>query len=53
LSKPLLYPTDSNIIAIASDQPLATPEHLPCLDLNDPDAIAKFILHHFPRIDSD
>lgn len=53
LAKPLLYPTDTNIIAIASDQPLTTPVHLPCLDLNDPDAIAEFILHHFPRIDSD
>ncbi len=53
LGKPLLYPEDSNIIAIASDQPLATREHLPCLDLNAPDAIAQFIIHQFLRIDRD
>jgi molybdopterin-guanine dinucleotide biosynthesis adapter protein len=53
LGKPLLYPGDVNIIAVASDQPLATPKHLPCLDLNAPDAIAQFILHHFPRVDRD
>lgn len=47
LGKPLLYPSDSNIIAIASDQPLITPASLPCLDLNDTDSIAQFILHRF------
>jgi molybdopterin-guanine dinucleotide biosynthesis protein B len=40
--KPLLYPQDRHIIAIASDVPLAAP--LPWLDLNQPDAIADFIL---------
>lgn len=53
LGKPLLYPEDANIIAIASDQPLATPAHLPCLDLNAPDAVAQFIIHQFLRIDRD
>lgn len=47
LSKPLLYPNDTDIIAIASDQPLPTPATLPYLDLNDPDAIAGFILSNF------
>lgn len=41
--KPLLYPQNPHIIAIASDVPLAAP--LPWLDLNQPDAIADFILH--------
>lgn len=47
LGKPLLYPDDEHIIALASDQPLITPEHLPCLDLNQIDTIADFILEHF------
>jgi molybdopterin-guanine dinucleotide biosynthesis protein B len=39
---PLLHPHDSSIIAIASDAPLQT--SLPQLDINQPDAIAAFIL---------
>jgi len=35
---------DPRLIAVASDVPLAAP--CPCLDLNDPDAIARFILEH-------
>lgn len=53
LGKPLLYPSDANIIAIASDEPLTTAEQPPCLDLNDPSAIAHFILHEFLRIQRD
>ncbi|MEJ2479038.1 MAG: molybdopterin-guanine dinucleotide biosynthesis protein B [Acidihalobacter sp.] len=46
LGRPLLYPDDPDIIAIASDEPLETP--LPRLDLNDAAAIAAFIVdfHH-------
>jgi molybdopterin-guanine dinucleotide biosynthesis adapter protein len=47
LGKPLLYPADQQIIAIASDQPLSPPPPLPCLDLNDIAAIAEFVLHWF------
>jgi molybdopterin-guanine dinucleotide biosynthesis protein B len=47
LGKDLLYPTDASIIAIASDQPLPTPAHLPNLDLNNPAAIAEFIFQYF------
>ncbi len=47
LGKELLYPNDNNIIAVASDQLLQTPQTLPCLDLNDPAAIADFIYHRF------
>jgi molybdopterin-guanine dinucleotide biosynthesis protein B len=47
LGKPLLYPHDKYIIAIASDQALTTPECLPCLDLNNTRAIADFIMHDF------
>lgn len=40
--KPLLFPQDTNIVAVATDQPLAT--HLPCLNLDQPAEIAQFIL---------
>jgi molybdopterin-guanine dinucleotide biosynthesis protein MobB len=42
LGKPLLYPDDDAIIALASDTPVHT--DLPRLDINDPVAIAAFIL---------
>jgi molybdopterin-guanine dinucleotide biosynthesis protein B len=42
--KPLLHPHDPHIVAIASDSPINTP--LPRLDLNQPSAIAAFILKH-------
>jgi len=50
LGKPLLYPNDPDIIAIASDQQMPTPEHIPCLDLNDPEGIGRFILQKFMGI---
>lgn len=50
LNKPLLYPNDPNIIAIASDCPLQTPDTLTQLDLNQPDKIAAFILNQFMRL---
>jgi molybdopterin-guanine dinucleotide biosynthesis protein B len=40
--KPLLHPEDPHIVAIATDAALDT--RLPQLDLNDPDAIAGFVL---------
>ena len=45
LNKPLFFPDDSNIIAIASDAPI--PENrnlLPKLNLNNPQQIVQFIL---------
>ena len=45
LGKPLLYPDDSDVVAIAADEPLAAP--IPLLPLGDPAAIADFILDHF------
>ena len=47
LGKALLYPNDPSIIAIATDQAIETPTDLPCLNLNDPAAIAAFILNIF------
>lgn len=42
LGKPLLYPHDPDIIAIASDQP-DSDGPLPALDINDIESIAAFI----------
>ena len=47
LNKPLLYPNDPNIIAIASDFALETPDTLTQLDINHPEMIAAFILNQF------
>ncbi|QWF71571.1 molybdopterin-guanine dinucleotide biosynthesis protein B [Methylomonas paludis] len=44
LGKPLLYPDDANIIAIASDEPLPVPGHVKQLDLNAIAQIADFIV---------
>ena len=43
--KPLLCPDDPNIVAVASDRPVPGLD-LPRLDLNDPPAIADFILRY-------
>lgn len=42
--KPLIYPENTNIVALASDTRLESP--LPWIDLNDVDGIAAFILQH-------
>jgi len=44
--KPPLWPENPHIVALACDEPLASPlpVHLPLLDLNDADAIVRFIL---------
>jgi molybdopterin-guanine dinucleotide biosynthesis adapter protein len=47
LGKPLLYPDDPDIIAIASDQPLATALPIPHLDINNEQAIGAFICGFF------
>lgn len=46
LGRPLLFPNDPNVIAVASDQPI-THTHAPAqqLDLNQPTDIANFILN--------
>jgi molybdopterin-guanine dinucleotide biosynthesis protein MobB len=45
LAKPLLYPDDDTIIAIASDQTLQAQRTIDQLDINDIDAIADYIEH--------
>jgi len=44
LGKPLLYPTDPSIIAIAADQPLSA--SLPTLKINDIEQIKDFVLQY-------
>jgi len=45
LQKPLLYPGDAHIIALASDGLPAIPCPLPLLDLNQPRQIADFVIN--------
>ncbi|MFW5451585.1 MAG: molybdenum cofactor guanylyltransferase MobA [Methylophagaceae bacterium] len=45
LKKPLLYPEDNKIIAIASDETLNTSTDIDQLDLNNIDAMADYIQH--------
>jgi molybdopterin-guanine dinucleotide biosynthesis protein B len=47
LNKPLLYPDDPNIIAIATDDLLEIPDTLIQLDINQPEMIVSFILKQF------
>lgn len=47
LNKPLFYPEDENIIAVATDDELPVKTELPVLDLNVPEQIAEFIIDHF------
>lgn len=42
--EPLLFPDDAWIVAVATDAPLATA--LPQLDINDPEAVADFVIGH-------
>lgn len=50
LGKPLMYPSDSNIIAIATDTHLSDHEPMPVqLNLNQPAEIAGFIIETFMR----
>jgi molybdopterin-guanine dinucleotide biosynthesis protein B len=40
----MLHPNDPHVVAVASDAKVET--RLPLLDLNDPPAIAEFIIRH-------
>ncbi len=51
LGKPVQYPDDPFIVAIATDNPgrLPQPTGLPVLDLNSPDAVADYLLQNSAR----
>jgi molybdopterin-guanine dinucleotide biosynthesis protein B len=44
IGKPPIHPEHPNIVAVASDAKIDTT--LPVLDINDPDAIVRFIMKH-------
>ena len=44
LGKPLIYPDDPHVVAIAADEVMAAP--IPLLPLGDPGAVAGFLLDH-------
>lgn len=46
LRRPLLFPDDASIVAVACDAPLPAAASIPLLDLNDPPAIGTFVLAH-------
>lgn len=48
LGHPYLYPEDPDIVALATDAPPPPDLALPHLDLNDPPAVADFILARLP-----
>lgn len=43
---PQCWPDDPDVIAVASDVPLST-GGLPCLSLNEPEVVARFVAHRF------
>ena len=47
LGKPYMYQNDDSIIAIACDAPLPDNANLPVLDINDIEAVARFICEKF------
>lgn len=53
LGKPVQYPGDRFIVAVATDGAplLPKPTTLPVLDLNQPDAVARFLLQSSARYD--
>jgi molybdopterin-guanine dinucleotide biosynthesis protein B len=50
LRRPLLFPGDDAIIAVAADAPLDDTAGLPQLDLNRPAAIAAFIVEYVAKL---
>ncbi len=44
LGKPLLFPGDAQIVAIATDAPVAAAAGIPVLNLNDPVEIGRYLL---------
>jgi molybdopterin-guanine dinucleotide biosynthesis protein B len=47
LGRPLLFPSDDSVIAVATDGTIPVETPLPQLDLNAPEQIARFILDEF------
>ncbi len=54
-ARPVRYPEDDFVVAIATDTPeqLPTPTQLPVLDLNDPELVAQWLLAQADRFEYD
>ena len=50
LGHPLMCIEDSNIVAFATDQKQKLPEHVVCLNINEPKEIATFIIQRFKLV---
>ena len=50
LNHPLMCTSDNDIIALATDNEVSTPENMTQLDLNNPNEIADFICRYFELI---
>ncbi|MDD3448899.1 MAG: molybdopterin-guanine dinucleotide biosynthesis protein B [Gammaproteobacteria bacterium] len=46
LGKPLLYPDDDSIIAIAHDGSIDPPPAIPSLSINEPEAVAELVIRY-------
>ena len=53
MAKPAQYPLDPHVVAVCTDSASLLPEptDLPLLDLNDPEAVAAFLLRHAARFE--
>ncbi|OOZ37247.1 molybdopterin-guanine dinucleotide biosynthesis protein MobB [Solemya velesiana gill symbiont] len=51
VGKPLIFPEDPDVIAVACDGELSQPTDLPQLDINDIPSIAAFVLNDFLKSD--
>ena len=49
VGKPLLFPNDKNIIAVAHDGKLDTQTEIPVMDINNTEQIANFVLNFTKR----
>ncbi|EDY86562.1 molybdopterin-guanine dinucleotide biosynthesis protein B [gamma proteobacterium HTCC5015] len=47
IGKPLLFPQDDAIVAVATDSPLILPDHIHQLDLNQPLDMVQYIECHY------
>jgi molybdopterin-guanine dinucleotide biosynthesis adapter protein len=47
---PVAWPADPSVVGVASDQPLGLASSIALLDLNQPDAVAAFIMGLVPRM---
>lgn len=48
LDRPLIFPEDPHVIAVACDAPLRRPTDLPILELGNPQSIVSFIVKRLP-----